>query len=322
MSDDLRNGRAPLIFFANGIGDGVLVTPALRAVHRSFHGRARFVFQDGPDRFLFNEYGRAETGFVNTNLNAQRDGRDFPVDVLREHIKGCDLFLCFAEWISESLIELKDSCAPKVSVGFFPDFDICVPRTPTLHQFDVMFSIPQTAFPELEIEKFSIPLTFSSEVKGAGDDILSALGSRTCIALHPESSITDKSYSDQSLRVLIRHLLESTEATICVFGQRDAYSSLESESCRIVVFNYLPLELASYLISKMSLFVGVDSCFLHIADLCRVPTVGLFGPTDPAIWGCRFAPHTHIRAQAVNEIDKSDVTEAVRSLADRCQIPI
>lgn len=137
-----------------------------------------------------------------------------------------------------------------------------------------------------------------------------------------ESSIADKSYSDQSLQVLIRFLLENTDAKICVFGQRDAYSSLECDSSRIIVFNYLPLELACYLISKMSLFVGVDSCFLHIADLCRVPTVGLFGPTDPTVWGCRFAPHTHIRAQAVNEIDICDVTEAVRSLAGRCQIPI
>jgi ADP-heptose:LPS heptosyltransferase len=38
-------------------------------------------------------------------------------------------------------------------------------------------------------------------------------------------------------------------------------------------------------------FLGVDSCMLHAADLFRVPSVGLFGPTRPSEFGLRFARH-------------------------------
>jgi hypothetical protein len=37
-------------------------------------------------------------------------------------------------------------------------------------------------------------------------------------------------------------------------------------------------------------FVGVDSCMLHAADLCRVPVVGIFTHRyPPAGYGARFA---------------------------------
>jgi hypothetical protein len=319
---ELRNSKKPIVFYANGIGDGIVVTPALRVVWRAFQGRARFIFQDGPDRFLFNEYGQANQFIVQMHLNAGKDGRDFPLDGLQDYVKGCDLFLSFAGWTSPSLIELQNYCAAKTSVGYFSNFDICLPRSPNAHLFDTMFLIPQAIFPELQIEMFSSPPTFSLPIRAAGDDILSALRDRTCIALHPEGSVFDKSYPDASLRALVHLLLETTNASICIFGQSHGYSVFDEISERIIVFNSITLELASYLISRMSLFVGVDSCFLHMADICRVPTVGLFGPADPTVWGCRFAPHLYVRATAMNEIDAKAVAAAVRSLAGRCQIAI
>ncbi len=41
--------------------------------------------------------------------------------------------------------------------------------------------------------------------------------------------------------------------------------------------------LAAFL-SRCALFVGNDSGVTHLAGLLGVPTVALFGPTDPAIW--------------------------------------
>jgi ADP-heptose:LPS heptosyltransferase len=56
----------------------------------------------------------------------------------------------------------------------------------------------------------------------------------------------------------------------------------------------IALDTAMCLVSQASLFVGVDSCMLHAADLFRVPSVGLFGPTNAIEFGCRFAPHCHV----------------------------
>lgn len=36
---------------------------------------------------------------------------------------------------------------------------------------------------------------------------------------------------------------------------------------------------------RAALYVGVDTATTHLAAACGTPTVALFGPTDPAIWG-------------------------------------
>jgi ADP-heptose:LPS heptosyltransferase len=56
----------------------------------------------------------------------------------------------------------------------------------------------------------------------------------------------------------------------------------------------LPLPLLFCLVAECDLFIGVDSCFLHVADLFGVPGVGLFGPTSPQCWGFRFAEARHV----------------------------
>jgi ADP-heptose:LPS heptosyltransferase len=77
----------------------------------------------------------------------------------------------------------------------------------------------------------------------------------------------------------------------------------------------LPLPYAFAVLGESDLFLGVDSCMLHAADLFRVPGVGVFGPTDPRRWGFRFARHRHIRdARGLKYIRESHVLEALESL--------
>ncbi len=60
--------------------------------------------------------------------------------------------------------------------------------------------------------------------------------------------------------------------------------------------------------------MGIDSCMLHAADLARVPGVGLYSPTQPAIWGFRFAPHRHVYGGTMADISVDDVFSAMESL--------
>jgi len=55
---------------------------------------------------------------------------------------------------------------------------------------------------------------------------------------------------------------------------------------------------------------------LHAADLARVPGVGLFGPTHPATWGFRFAPHRHLARSAMADITAQDVLDAMEDLVE------
>jgi heptosyltransferase-3 len=39
------------------------------------------------------------------------------------------------------------------------------------------------------------------------------------------------------------------------------------------------------LLRQAALFVGPDTATTHLAAACATPTVALFGPTDPRLWG-------------------------------------
>jgi len=47
----------------------------------------------------------------------------------------------------------------------------------------------------------------------------------------------------------------------------------------------LNLKELSYLISKSSMFFGIDTAPMHIAAACKVPVVAIFGASFPSIWG-------------------------------------
>ena len=63
---------------------------------------------------------------------------------------------------------------------------------------------------------------------------------------------------------------------------RGAMDSVESIFLDQVSLSCLPA-----LLSRSKVFLGNDSGITHLAAACDVPTVALFGPTDPGIWGPR-----------------------------------
>ena len=56
---------------------------------------------------------------------------------------------------------------------------------------------------------------------------------------------------------------------------------LDLLSPRPILLRDLPLRLLAGVLTRADLFVGHDSGVTHLAALLGVPTVALFGPTDP-----------------------------------------
>jgi ADP-heptose:LPS heptosyltransferase len=54
---------------------------------------------------------------------------------------------------------------------------------------------------------------------------------------------------------------------------------------------------------------------LHAADLHRIPSVGIFGPTDPQKWGVRFASHEHIVCENLDDLNEEIVLHSLLNLA-------
>lgn len=84
---------------------------------------------------------------------------------------------------------------------------------------------------------------------------------------------------------LFRILQEQTEAQIVLVGgreDRDIVAQLGVDFPRLLnVVGVLKLEETAELLQRSRLFIGNDSGPLHLAAALQVPTIGLFGPTNP-----------------------------------------
>ena len=65
---------------------------------------------------------------------------------------------------------------------------------------------------------------------------------------------------------------------------RSCKDLLDHLSPRPILLRDLSVRLLAGVLTQADLFLGHDSGVTHLAALLGVPTVALFGPTDPARW--------------------------------------
>jgi ADP-heptose:LPS heptosyltransferase len=127
--------------------------------------------------------------------------------------------------------------------------------------------------------------------------------------------------TDRWITVLEWFLERHSDTVVLDVGLCDL--GLDRLSCgdRVIPCAGLPLSVAIGLLQWGNLFIGVDSCFLHAADLFRVPGVGLFGPTNSREFGFRFGPHRHVSGNpSMHSITVDAVIHAVQSLEDELAV--
>ena len=117
-------------------------------------------------------------------------------------------------------------------------------------------------------------------------------GESPVVAIHPGSGSQKKCWPKEKFVELIKWAKRSLGATILlVSGPADkniakAIWPLISD-CNPFLADDLPITTLAALLEKCTLYVGNDSGITHLAALVGIPTLALFGPTDPRIWGPR-----------------------------------
>ncbi len=95
------------------------------------------------------------------------------------------------------------------------------------------------------------------------------------------------------LRFLGEHYQHPVYLTLGPADERLRGFSREAEKLGVVMLEGFSLPRLAALLSECRLFVGSDSGVSHLAALMGIPTLAIFGPTDPAVWAPR-GPHVHI----------------------------
>ena len=308
--------RNPVILFANGIGDGVMNLPALRALALHFGGRATLVTHEGEEAFFFDELPlRGRVGVTFTS--EPRGSRHIPVDQLRCKLSDCDMLISLVPWWSPSLGELLSEIRPAYSVGFFPAFRTYVPLNYEKHSADLAFDIVKSLWPEARIDDFVAPPQFPSKAQAfvAALRGLFPAGSKF-LAVHAETCAPKMWPWDRFARVIDRFLDDREDFAAIVVSDRSPYlrDMRNYAQGRVLPCFGLPLSCACAVVASADLFLGIDSCMLHVADFARTPGVGIFGPTNSAEFGFRVGPNITLQARATEDTSESEVLDAMNAM--------
>lgn len=304
----------PVVFFGNGIGDHLLNLPAIRALASLFQGRMTLVCMPGSKDVFFSDV--RVSACVEVVMPRAGACREFEARDLAVRIGKCDAFISLNPWHSESVDMLLERLAPRWSIGFFSQFHVSLARDYFKHSADLAFDVPRFLNQGLTLETFAAPPRLLEKYVCWADELREMLPpSIRILAVHADST-SDKMWPrPRLLRMLGAFLERNPTFVVWVIGKKNLRLDVGRFSERVMPFYNIPLAMSFCLVRQSDIFLGVDSCMLHAADLFRVPGVGLFGPTNPSEWGFRFSRHRHLRSiGSLTDLHEDKVMESIESL--------
>ncbi|HEY6285347.1 MAG TPA: glycosyltransferase family 9 protein, partial [Ktedonobacteraceae bacterium] len=111
-------------------------------------------------------------------------------------------------------------------------------------------------------------------------------------AIHPGSGAVQKCWPTSRFATVIRRLWEQNHPVLLLAGPADTervddllqqLSLPPGPEMFKMLTHALLLEVAQHL-QECRCYLGNDSGITHLAAMLGVPTVAIFGPTDPAMW--------------------------------------
>lgn len=287
-----------VVLYANGLGDTIINRPALAALAARLPRPVRLVCGNGRGDFLWNGLGFDDI----VRLPMQRlddGGRDFDLEAIPVEYGDCEVFATMVPWFSASLNGLVDRLRPARSYGLGRGFDVNLPLDYRKNSVELGFDVVRAIFADAEIGDYRVALSFDDDcerkVALLFDSIASA-GYRRVLAVHTES-LAGKQWSAARFRDVLCATLERCEDAVAVLV--DYVPSEDICSChahKVLRMPGLLLQNATNIVTHCDVFLGIDSCMLHAADLAGVPGVALFGPdTDPREFGYYWTDGKHLR---------------------------
>lgn len=192
------------------------------------------------------------------------------------------------------------------------------PVAPTIHATDHLLRALETL--AIYAAGTAPRLEWPAAAVAEGRARLSAAGIGDApLALHPGSGSATKNWPPERYAELVRQTRDGGWSPFFLLGEADegpsvALRTLAGETPRI---EGLELVDAASVLAASAAFVGNDSGITHLAAALGCPTIAIFGPTDPAIWGPRGERVTLVRAPEgkLTELPAERVLAALNALA-------
>ena len=278
--------RHLLIVHPGTLGDVLLGLPAIRALRRACPSHLVGLVAAQQVGHLLQVSGEVHAVFptegdVLTNLFM---GADACRGNLRGFLEACDLAVCWLSDPDERLASTFHAFGVQTAIVRSPGSYGHEP----IHQTDrYMATIEPVASGSAAFEEIRLPQSLIHDARMQLGDL--DLGTRPIVIVHPGSGSPHKCAGPECFETVV-HWCERRGATpVMLRGPAD-----DKEAFRLMarvpwvpVLHGMDLHVMAALVSQASLLVGHDSGVSHLAAALQVPTVALFGPTDPRRWAPR-----------------------------------
>jgi len=273
--------KSILVFRPGAIGDALLAFPVLKALREQYDGTRITLVSNAQVLPLAQAFGVAEQTFDFQDIQWSElfSSNGIRTSSLRNLLEQTDLAIC---WMRDpdGIIEhnLKTSgvkhriIAPgRPSAGVHLHVVDYLARTIGLPDIGTKFFIPNRRQPE-ESPSASLEKRF--------------------VAIHPGSGAAEKCWPTSCFAEVIRRIWKQNYSVLLLAGPADTESvddllqqlPLSPKPEMLIVLAQAPLlEVAQHL-QQCRCYLGNDSGITHLAAMLGIPTVAIFGPTDPKIW--------------------------------------
>lgn len=311
------DAQHPVALFCNGYGDSVLSLPALRALDSVFEGRWTLILDSYVDYLLYSELHAKKVAVA---FSTGKQGKDFDREAVLAAIPACDLFIGMVPWRSPKLLHLMKSLQPRNSLGFFSEYTSQLPLDFSKHTSHLTFDVVHALDPAQRLDDYCDPPKLPDHARARARALLGKFPAGLSFLTVHADTLDDKMWPPERFRAVLDRFLERHSHVVAILlGTRDQSLDDIQNGDRVVPCYGLPLEVSMAVVQESNLFLGIDSCLLHVADFCRVPGIGLFGATNANEFGFLLGPHRHVVGDGMDAITVEAVFDAMNELCEETQ---
>ena len=313
--------RRILVIRGGAVGDVILTLPVFGALRQAFPNAHIEVVGDARRLRLARHSFYADAIMDAERLEIHRlfSRAALKPRKLVSYLSGFDLILSYAPAPSEVFLDNVQRCCPGDVIAWTPHPDDTIHATdhllqPMLGFVDTTPSAEPRVYPDREGRQAANRFWQSTGLPDQG-----------VLAIHAGSGGPHKLWPQEGWQHIVQWAAKDGVPGILIYGPAEQERGLGSLLNNLgpawkPLGNAPLLELAAIL-EKCAAFAGHDSGVTHLAAAVGTPTLALFGPTDPRVWGPR-GRHSCVMQPAssgplgLDNMPAGTVVETLRAILD------
>lgn len=323
----IDTAKNPLLICHALAGDLLMAVPALRAILSRYGNNLPVICGTEPEHFrVFESLGFTQIFQTEFATRDPRPGETvitpcewkFDVAQVISRVKNCDLMINLTDSCGPAFDELARRCAIP-SVGYHARADRRVIDVQShRHMFELYFDVVRALFPDEYLCNYAY-FPHRSDAAQIRAIVREQVGPHRLVVIHADTKDFKMWPIDRWANWLEQLWAAEPETRVALLGYPAIPVEHFASDERLHDCRDLPLTVNYEIAAMADQFVGIDSCMLHAADLCRIPSVGIYTRDyPPETFGFYFADSVSITgSNPPTDVSVAAVWEAYCHVRDR-----